>query len=147
MGSERVVYNVCQLYLTAVALGIGAVLALPGGTFSLSPAYRVLLRLVFTEEQWGMVFTALGVACAISTYFSRLLLRRNGDDSFGGPVIQAIYRLLRLTWFVSSPIWFFWAGCFLAASPISLGTVFFTATGCLSYWVHSKVRREARSYD
>jgi hypothetical protein len=145
--SDRAVYNAAQVFLTVVALGIGIVLALPGDTFSLSPTYEILASLVLTEEQWGIVFTGLGVACAISAYFSKLLMARNGDDNFAGPAVVAIYRMLRVTWFVATPVWFFWAGCFLAAAPISLGTVFFSATGGLSLWVHFRVRKEARRND
>lgn len=142
--AERIVYNACQVYIGGVAMGIGIVLGLPGATFALSPTFQVLKQVPLTEDQWGIVFTVLGVACFISSYFSRIMTLRDGDADFGGRVVQAIYRLLRLTWFVSGPIWFFWAGCFLAVTPISIGTVFFLATGCLSLWVHTSVRKEAR---
>lgn len=146
MDGERIVYNACQLYLTFVALGVGVVLALPGDTFALSPTYAVLRTLPLTEDQWGIIFTALGVACGISAYFSRLLAVRSGDADFGGWLVAAVYRLLRLTWFVSSPLWWFWAGCYLAANPLSIGTVFYLATGGLSLWVHSRATREARRH-
>lgn len=143
---ERVVYNACQVYIAGVSIGVGVVLALPGTTFSLSPAYEVLRQIPITEEMWGLVYTCLGIACFISAYFSRLLALRQGDADFGHWLITAVYRLLRLTWFVSSPLWFFWAGCYLAATPISIGTVFFIATGLMSIWVYTRVTKEARQY-
>lgn len=144
--SDRVIYNVCQLYIASVCIGIGIVLTLPGDTFATSQSYAVLRGYPLSEDQWGMLWTALGVACALSTYFTRQVVARDGDDRLGGPALRAFYRGLRVVWFLITPIMVFWSWCFILANPATVGTVFFLATAALSQWVYWRVTREARRH-
>jgi hypothetical protein len=145
--SDKIVYNVVQLYISVVCLGIGIVLTLPGDSFGTSKSYTLLRGYPITENQWGIIYSSLGIACAIGTYFSKQIAEREGNAEFGGKILTAIYRMLRITWFLVTPLMFFWAWSFIISNTATVGTVFFLSTSGLSMWVFLRVKKEARQHD
>lgn len=143
---DRVWYNVCQLYIASVCIGIGVILTLPSDTFHTSRSYVLLSQYPLTEDQWGMVWTALGVACFLSAYFTKQILLRNGDDQFGSLMIKRMYRVFRITWFLVTPLMIFWAWSFIVSNAATVGVVFFLCTAAMSQWVFHRVTREARRH-